>query len=379
MNRMVASILMMLPFFLQAQDPRPFTISGKVKKVKDSIAWVYLSYMSGGSPVTDTARVEKGKYRFSGELTEPTFFRLQAIPADSSANTTSKHTLITFLESGRISVASKDSFSNARLRGSKEVKVYKRFEDILKPYGDTMQHLISTYTAARDSNDITAMRNIEIRAVALERTIKDSVIAPFIKANPSSAVSLFALQQYTGNQPEIDIEKVEPLLLALSPEVLAYPSAVSLRERVDVVGRTTIGRMATDFTQNDTIGNPVSLSSFRGRYVLVDFWASWCRPCRVENPNVVAAYRKYKDKGFDVLGVSLDRPNARDMWLKAIHDDQLSWTQVSDLQYWNNDVAKLYGIQSIPQNLLLDPEGKIIAKNLRGPALHEKLEEIFGN
>jgi thiol-disulfide isomerase/thioredoxin len=132
-----------------------------------------------------------------------------------------------------------------------------------------------------------------------------------------------------------------------------------------------------DFTQNDTLGKPVSLSSYKGKYVLVDFWASWCGPCRMENPNVVKAFHQYKDKGFTVLGVALERPDAHEKWMKAIHADQLAWTQVSDFKYFDNEAAKLYGIRAIPQNLLLDPQGRIIGKNLRGEALEEKLAEVF--
>jgi peroxiredoxin len=137
-----------------------------------------------------------------------------------------------------------------------------------------------------------------------------------------------------------------------------------------------IGTAAIDFTQQDTSGKDVSLSSFKGKYVLIDFWASWCGPCRMENPNVVEAYKKFSNKNFTVLGVSLDR--ARAPWIQAIKEDNLTWTQVSDLQYWNNAVARLYNIQSIPQNFLIGPDGKIIAKNLRGTALESKLCELLG-
>ncbi len=136
-----------------------------------------------------------------------------------------------------------------------------------------------------------------------------------------------------------------------------------------------IGSKAMDFTQNDVNGKPVSLSSYRGKYVLIDFWASWCRPCRMENPNVVAAYNQYKGKNFTVLGVSLDQ--SKDNWLQAIKADNLTWTQVSDLQYWSNAVAQMYRIQSIPQNLLIDPNGLIIAKNLRGEELNARLKELI--
>jgi peroxiredoxin len=141
---------------------------------------------------------------------------------------------------------------------------------------------------------------------------------------------------------------------------------------------TAIGSIAPDFIQNDVNGKPVQLSSFRGKYVLIDFWASWCGPCRQENPNVVRTYHKYKNKNFTVLGVSLDKETAKGAWLAAIKSDGLEWTQVSDLKFWNNMAATLYGVHSIPQNFLIDPQGKIVAKGLRGDDLDDKLQELLG-
>jgi peroxiredoxin len=149
-----------------------------------------------------------------------------------------------------------------------------------------------------------------------------------------------------------------------------------LQEQIENGKVGAIGSEAIDFTQNDTAGMPVSLSSFKGKYVLIDFWASWCKPCRMENPNVVAAYERFKSKNFTVLGVSLDQNKSS--WIKAIQDDKLVWSQVSDLKYWNNDVARQYKIQQIPQNILVDPNGKIVGKNLRGADLDSKLCALLG-
>ena len=138
-----------------------------------------------------------------------------------------------------------------------------------------------------------------------------------------------------------------------------------------------VGKEAPDFSMPDITGKEVKLSSFRGKYVLVDFWASWCAPCRQENPNLVKAYQQFKDKNFTVLGVSLDRPGQKDKWIKAINDDKLAWTNISDLQFWNSPVVALYGFDGIPFNVLVDPQGKVIGQALRGPMLEQKLNDVL--
>ena len=385
MKLLIFFLCILAPFFTVAQTSatHAFTISGKLKKMKDTAVRVYLYYVVDNNRVTDSAEVQNGKYRLTGYINEPVLSRLSVkyksgqtgmeAPVDMQ-----KDVATLFLAPGKLRVTSIDSFSNIRVKGkgSSAHKDYKKFEALNKPFNDSMQALSDVYNQYRNEGKAAKMKQVEDQAGLLEKSIKENVFHSFIKNHPASPVSLLILQQYAGH--DINIDEIEPLFNQLSATVKAWPSALQFKERMDIAKRTSIGQMAADFTQADTLGNPVSLSSLRGKYLLVDFWASWCGPCRAENPNVVNAFNKYKDKGFSVLGVSLDRPGAKAAWLKAIHDDKLAWTHVSDLQFWNNAVAQLYGIQSIPQNLLLDPTGRIIGKNLRGQDLHNKLEEVLG-
>jgi peroxiredoxin len=238
-----------------------------------------------------------------------------------------------------------------------------------------MEPLYTKYSEYGKVKDKANQTKVEDEIDAIDSEMREKVYGEYAKNNPSSPLALYALQQYAGW--EINPDKVEPLFVALSEENHNYPSAAEFKENIEIARKTGIGRLAMDFTQNDTLGSPVMLSSFKGRYVLVDFWASWCGPCRAENPNVVKVFNKYKDRNFHIIGVSLDRPGQKERWMKAIHDDKLEWTQVSDLKFWDNEVAKQYGIKAIPQNLLLDPDGKIIAKNLRGEELDQKLEQAM--
>jgi peroxiredoxin len=196
----------------------------------------------------------------------------------------------------------------------------------------------------------------------------------FVTKNNHSFAALYVLSS-SGNS--LGADKLEALYAKLSPDYKATSFGKRITDKVESGKITAIGKIAPDFEQPDTLGTLVKLSDLRGKYVLVDFWASWCGPCRAENPNVVKAYAKYNEKGFTVLGVSLDQPGKKEAWIAAIHKDNLTWTHVSDLKFWDNAVAKLYGIQSIPQNYLLDPQGKIIASNIRGEELEKKLAEIF--
>jgi peroxiredoxin len=357
-----------------------FTISGDVSKVKDPIAKVYLNYYADGKSTMDSAEVKDGKFSFTGTVSDPVMGSLRAkyqeVPGAKSIKAISYNRDVkkVFLENSKIKIASVDSFANASIKGSKSHAAYVSWTDLTKDETAQSAALNKEYGEYYKKKDQAGMDRIDAAFDKLteQKNIKNK---QYLKDNPSSPIAMFVLKQYAGY--DINADDVEPVFLSLPEQLRASPAGKDMAEKLETAKKTGVGKMAMDFTQNDTLGNPVSLSSFRGKYVLIDFWASWCGPCRQENPNVVKAFNAYNSKGFTVLGVSLDQPTAKDKWMKAIHDDKLTWTQVSDLKYWKNDVAVQYGIQAIPQNYLIDPQGKIVGKNLRGEALNKKLAEIF--
>jgi thiol-disulfide isomerase/thioredoxin len=205
-------------------------------------------------------------------------------------------------------------------------------------------------------------------------TQKDVVIEDFIRAHPASLVATYALYRHFSYR--LTPEEIQANIRLLDPSLLQTQYVKTLEALVEILLSVAPGKPAPDFTADDTEGRPVSLSSRLGNgYVLIDFWASWCGPCRRANPQLVALYSEYKDKGFDIFGVSLD--SKKDAWLKGIADDNLAWAQVSDLQYWHSAPAALYGVRAIPSNFLIDKDGIIVAKNLEGDELAERLAELL--
>ena len=260
----------------------------------------------------------------------------------------------------------------------KKDKLYIALQAETKAIEDKLRAISNEYNlaSAEKKNDPVFQADIKKRYSETSNEIVTK-LKNFISKNPDSYISLVALNELSDPQAGIEGSILAGLYKNLSEVIKKTGLGVELGKRILLSSQTSIGSVAPDFTQNDPNDKPIKLSDFRGKYVLIDFWASWCGPCRQENPNVVRAYAQFKNKNFEILGVSLDNPNAKTAWLNAIEKDNLTWPQVSDLQGWKNKVAVLYGVQSIPQNYLLDPKGVIIAKNLRGEELIRTLNKVI--
>ena len=376
MKKIVLSLLVLGPVGLFAQQ-KSFSLNGELKNSPVSGGMVYLAYEKDGKTQLDSAQVTAGKYIFKGEISSPGLATLFSVSPMSMVSRMPKNHVGIFLEPLGFTITHVDSFSNIVTRGSVANTEYSKLMKQLEPLLAKQQKLNADYREASSAGDTARVKQIEKGFEVIKNTIKEDVLKVYVKNNPASPIALFALQNMIGE--ELDPAVVEPLFDHLSEVNKKSEAGVALQKALVAAKATSVGQVAPDFTQNDTLDRPVSLASFRGSYVLVDFWASWCGPCRAENPNVVIAYNKYKGKGFKILSVSLDKPGAKEKWLEAIHKDGLAWQHVSDLQFWNNAVAKAYGVNSIPTNFLLDPQGKIVGKSLRGEELDKKLEEIYKN
>ena len=368
--------LAILPFSLMAQQ-NPYTINGEMGKLKDNTK-VYLFINGTEKRTIDSAFVKKGAFQFKGDVLYPTKSRLvvdhQGVGVRNISNPDFKEL---YLEKGVISISTPDSMiRKADIKGSTANADFQKYRELLTPAEDKYKSLSAFYYAASEEKRKTKefQEDMDKRADIISNEISE-LNKQYLLANPNSIVSLEVIKSIGGSSPDVAI--IEPLFAKLSDQVRNSIPGKLLADNIAKLKKIAVGAIAPDFTQNTADQKPVKLSDFKGKYVLIDFWASWCGPCRAENPNVVKAFNQYKDKNFTVLGVSLDSESSKAAWLKAIEKDGLTWTQVSDLKGWSNAVAQMYSVNSIPQNFLINPEGKIVAKNLRGEALEAKLKEIF--
>lgn len=362
--------LLLLPVLGFAQTEKlGFVVTGKIAGLADSTE-VRLMNNNSKIEIAKTKAI-KGQFTLKGSVPEAELYSLilgKAVIANNPPPT-----YFFYLENSKINVTGDikavDKFKVTGSSSHADFLVFqKRFDPLFKDINARATE-INAMPASPKRDSLLTLYNATKDKVGTE-------IDQFIKEKPHSMVSPFIL--FVTAQLNDDPVLMDSRFNQLDSNVMKSHVGISLRQYIDANLVGSIGSKAIDFTQPDTSGTPVTLSSFRGKYVLVDFWASWCGPCRMENPNVVANYKDFSKKNFTVLSISLDRPGQKDRWMDAIKADSLTWTHVSDLLFWNNAAAMLYHIQSIPQNMLIDPNGKIIAKNLRGEMLHSKLCEVLG-
>lgn len=343
-----------------------YTLSGTISGMDSGTA--ILHYMRDGMAAQDSTLLTAGHFSFTGHTTSANFasLTLAAIPGAP---------LSFFLEPGKAVTleAAAGSLGNGTISGGPVETEYQHFTDTLATF-EKRQQLLDSLSEATEG-DKPATDSLSKIAAALQSE-KQTVIKQYIRTHPASYVSALEMEDIYAVDP--DVPQFDSAYGALDTAVRQSPLGKQLAAMLMAAKRTAIGQPAPDFTADDPEGKPVTLSAYaRGRIVLVDFWASWCAPCRAENPNVLKAYRQYQSKGFTVLGVSLD--DSKEPWIKAIANDQLPWGQVSDLRGWSSGIAAAYGIHAIPMNFLLDRKGRIIAKGLRREELEHQVAACLGS
>lgn len=366
------------PFVAAAQTPN-FTITGKIGNL-NAPAKIYIDYSSEGEGKSDSATLVNGVFKFEGNIagiasSRMTLSREGIRDKEIYATGTGDVVYVNFGKE-HIQIKSADSLYNAKWTGSMVYQEMKDFEKEVGPTVMTVHHNanVQLKMATPEQQKDTAYFKILDKKVQALRISRGEKMLEFARDNPASWFALQAISESVSGynvKPAIAL----PLFNNLSAPLRLSHTGQGLYKILNSHTVTAVGAKAPEFSQNDVNGKLVSLSDFKGKYVLVEFWASWCSPCRAESPNLLKQYALFRERGFEILGVSVDHDKAK--WLEAIKKDGLTWPQVSDLKGWESDARKVYGISGVPANFLISPDGKILGSHLIGEALNKKLEELF--
>jgi len=352
-----------------------FDIECEAQGLIDGVRAYIKSVEPGKEQIIDTSIVINGTFKFKGNMENP---EMRILTIDGVSGQTAF-----VLESGKIKITIfKDSLYKSKIKGGVNNRIFNEYKNGYQNLINKVTNLRNEYLQKKDN--IEAIKDIQKRNIELQSELKDYGLN-FLNNNLNSDFSLILLESIT--QQKVYNSKLASEIFEKIPKLLLKKSYNT--ERIQRINfnlnnslnqpKIEIGKSAPDFTAPDQNGNPITLSKILGEVTILDFWASWCKPCRVENPNFVKLHNKYNDKGLNIISVSLDKENQKDRWIKAIEKDNLNWYNVSNLKFWQDPVAVLYGITSIPATFVLDKEGNIIASRLRGTALEEKIDELFKN
>ena len=308
--------------------------------------------------------VVEGKFRFQDSLANPGLYVVVFDSCSKKVEVFAEQAII------KVSLDSRDK-KEPVVKGSKNHDAYTSFNTMMKPVKEKLQAIVKEYYTAQSENDIEKLKAAEKKYEVAGKERMNKTI-DFIKKNGHLEVSAFLMQQISYM---LDYKQLTTIDKALSEDVKKSDYVSNLSERIETLSKVQPGNMAIDIKDKDPEGNEFGLADLKGKYVLVDFWASWCGPCRAFNPELVKIYEQYKDKNFEILGVSLYKN--KDKWLKAIEEDNLTWKHISDLKGWSCVHSRKYGVQSIPHAMLIGPEGKIISYKIHGDELKEKLSELL--
>lgn len=367
---------------LLAQEERPFTLSGQLSAFREGKVYLMV-FDRGHGRREDSCTLVDGKFSFKGVLHNPIPEAILSMPvpateAELAANPfAGRSNRMMLLPAGNTNAAG-NSLEDLSFSGNTTINEYAKLETARYPFDETMKTIGNYYREVADGpgfpgKEDTLLQIQEQGKLNWEK--REAVELDFCRRNPNSLISMALLRSKAEQQEPTHIGELEQCIAVLSPELKNSPDMQQCLTRLKTLRNLAIGKSIVDFSMPDTLNNFVSPASYRGKYVLVEFWASWCGPCRMEIPHLRETYAAFSHKGFEILGVSMD--DNKEKWLKALAEEKMPWKQVSDLKGWKSDVVKMYSIQAIPLNFLVDPDGVIVASNLRGEQLAEKLKELI--
>lgn len=373
MKYLSAFLLLILALNANAQMHKPFTIEGDISSIKDNIDSIHLSYTTDGKKYDLASPVKNGRFLIKGNISQPAVALIYYFASADTArnkyenmeNTSSR----IFIQAGKMNFKAGKSISDYTLNGSPYDADLK---EMIRKANDFSKKWEADYERCMLEQDTILRKQKMIALMDSSRVFPVKIWIPYFESHPQSPLVFYGITEIMRFNHNFQGHDIAPIYDRLTPEMKnSYEG-----KRLKAIIATGNGSMAPEFSQADTAGVMVSLSSFRGKYVLLDFWGSWCVFCREESPNLIKNFERYKDKGFTIISIAADDDKKK--WLGAIHKDKVGrWTHLSDLKGMKNEVSKLYFINGYPSNFLIGPDGKIIAQNLRGEALDKKLAEIF--